>query len=351
MFTKAHNRPRDERQREAAAENAPFRGRAPVGLELDAPGAVGKPSAAAQRKVRIDLNPLTPKQRAEMVARRKRRGFAVLGLMAAVATVGVVTQTAIDETVLKNPDHFLRCVKVHTDGTLLSEEEIEEATEIKKGDNVLLVDLAHVKAKLQRLPALSHVTVSRDMEGRILVVANQRRPVAWVQCEAQHASPSYPGGGMLVDADGTAIPTAVIPTQFSSLPVIQHETLEKIHPGEVLRGEQFSAAMQLMFAMQERRQPLVRVVVHRTFALDAVLKDGPVVTFAWDDLEAELPRFDRLMHEASIRKWPLATLNVINERNFGVTFKQTPGRAERPAAAIPVMTDPTAGSGGSARRT
>jgi cell division septal protein FtsQ len=306
-----------------------------------------KPRVTVSNPRDLELHPLTPVRREEMAKRKRRMGFTAAAMLCGMAGLGMLAKTAIEETVIKNPTFTLKCIKVDTTGTLLSTADLEKAAEVPAGSNLLLLDLSHVKARLLRLPAVEKAEVSRDYEGRLLLVVTQRQPVAWIHCEALHYSPRIPGGGLLVDAKGTAMPMEVIPSEFSSLPVICHENLGRIQAGEIIDDEKFRSALHLIHAMKQRGTALSRILLHKNFALDATLQTGLQVTFAWDDLEAELPRFDRIMLEAKERKWSLATVNVINERNFGVTF-QKPASVTKPATAVPVS---TRSSSSSTRRT
>jgi cell division septal protein FtsQ len=329
MFERVKNTQRDPQQRAAAAENVVFRSAEKKQQMAQTEPA---PPKRGNREV-LDMNPMTPSRRAEAAARQRKRGFIAAVVLCAMAGTGALVHTAVTETLLKNPSYFLKNIKVTTSGTLMSVAEIEAASEVAKDTNLLLLDLAHVRARLLRLPALSSVDVTRDYQGHLYVAATQREPIAWIRCDAQNYSPLLPGGGLMVDAEGTAIPMATIPSEFQQLPVIDHPTLEAVKGGEKLTGEQFCAALNLLKAMKARGYTLSGIKVHKTYALAAQLVEGPEVTFAWDDLQAELPRFDRIMDEASRRGWDLATMNVINERNFGITFRSAPAEP-----AVPVST-------------
>jgi cell division septal protein FtsQ len=308
--------------------------------------AAGRGKATSKRKAKetetnpyvIELQPLTPSLRKEQAKRRRRLGFTVAATLVGLTGLFALAKTAIDETVIKNPSFMLKCMKVDSQGTLLPLAALEKAAEVPQGSNLLLLDLSHVKARLERLPAVAKADVSRDYEGHLHLQVQQRQPIAWVQCDAQHYAPRRPGGGLLVDALGTAIPMDIIPSEFNELPVIRYEGLGHMQAGEVIQDEKFQSALQLISALQQRRVDLAQVTLQKKFAMDAELRSGMRVTFAWDDLQAELPRFDRVMQWAAKQKYKLASLSVVNERNLAITLQKEP---EGQVKALPVAISST----------
>ena len=302
----------------------------------------------------VDLDPKTPKIRAEEELAARRRGFNMAIGLVVVMVLAALGYAAVKETVWANPAFSLRHVYVHTAG-MLTPTDLGGATGLTEGVNLLTADLGAVRARLMALPAVRGASVQRDFSGRMDVTVQQRMPVAWVRCENLGWIPKKGGSGLLVDEEGVAIPCINMLSDYTSLPEIQDETLAQVLPGAPLKGEKFEAALHLLKKLRERQgvggDTLQSVRVKNDCALEATLASGIKATFAWDDVDNELARYDLVTAEARRRKWTLETVNLMAEHNVPVTFKATaqPGGVAK-AVQIAQPSHRSQGSSNSSRR-
>ena len=297
-----------------------------------------KPAEGEAFRQPLDLSPSTPKLRAEEEEEARRRGFRRAVAVVVVLLLVALGYVSVKETVWANPSFALRHIHIHTSG-MLTHREIMEATGLTQGVNLLTTDLGAVRARLMNVPGVKGVSVQRDFAGRLDVTVEQRQPVAWVRCEWLGWVPEKSGAGLLVDADGVAVPCVHRLDAFDALPEIQDETLKQVVPGSKLVGDQFAAALQLMHRLKERERQgghaVSKVVVKNACALEASLSEGLAVTFAWDNVESELKRLDLLLAEAAKRKWQLLGVNLMAEHNLPVTFRPV-AKLGAPPAAVPL---------------
>ncbi len=286
----------------------------------------------------LDLSPSTPKLRAEEEEEARRRGFRRAVAVVVILLLVALGYVSVKETVWANPSFALKHIYVHTSG-MLTHNEIMEATGLTQGVNLLTTDLAAVRARVMNVPGVKGVSVQRDFAGRLDVVVEQRQPVAWVRCERLGWVPEKSGAGLLVDADGVAVPCVHRLEAFDALPEIQDETLKQVVPGARVEGPQFAAALHLMHRLKERERAgghaASKVVVKNACALEASLSEGLTVTFAWDNVDSELKRLDLLLSEAARRKWQLLGVNLMAEHNLPVTFRPV-AKQGAPPAAVPL---------------
>lgn len=317
-----------------------------------------KPADGELYRQPLDFEPSTPKIRAEEEEESRRRGFRRATTVVVLLLLTALGYVAVKETVWANPSFSLRHVYVHTSG-MLTPTEIAYATGLTEGTNLLTADLGAVRGRLMSLPAIKGVTVQRDFAGRMDVTVQQRQPVAWVRIERLGWIPKKSGAGLLVDAEGAAIPCVHMMDAYDGLPEISDDSIEQVVPGAVLKGEQFTAALNLLRRLSERQSlggDAVRsVTVKNACALEAVLGSGLKATFAWDDLETELKRFDLIVAEAQRRKWHLMTVNLMAETNLPITFRPV-AKEGAPPAAVPIArpasrTSATKSSSSPTRRT
>jgi len=284
----------------------------------------------------LDKKPVTPKLRQQQQEERRRKGLKwVVGMGLGMSLIAL-GNTAVQETLFKNPRFSLRQVHVQTEG-MLSPTEIIHHTGLVTGVNLLTVNLHDVRARLEQQPAIKGATVQRDFDGRLTVSVLQRQPIAWVKCEAQHFIPRSVGQGLLVDADGIAFPADTILPEFQSLPVIADEQLKPILLGQKISTPRFDAAMTLLKMLKQREaegsERLVSITTPNRFALVAAFANESEVTFSHDDVEAQMLRFDHFLSEARSKKWAFEKLNLVAGINTPVVFK-TDTTAATPSAIL-----------------
>lgn len=291
-----------------------------------------------ERQNVVDKKADTPKLRQEQKEKRLRQNLKIVGFAALGMALLALGNAALQETLFQNPRFSLRQVFVETEG-MLSPLQITRATGLKEGENLLTVNLRDVRERLERMPAIRSAVVQRDFDGRLTVKVQQRKPVAWVKCERLHWFPKRVGQSLVTDAEGIAIPVETITQELDALPVITDESIDQVALGAPIVAARFVASLKLLTMLRSREdaggEKVTGVSVANKFALVASFSSGARVTFAYDDVEPQIRRYDQFYAAARIKKWDIDTLNLVAEHNTPVTFKVT-AEAEAPAA-IPVV--------------
>src|SRR6184192_2591223 len=84
----------------------------------------------------------------------------------------------------ENPEYRLAMIDVQTDGTLQRDQVLKTA-DLREGENIFQVNLAHVHRVLQQLPQVDEVEVVRKLPGEIDIRILERKPIAWITSEKQ----------------------------------------------------------------------------------------------------------------------------------------------------------------------
>jgi hypothetical protein len=308
-----------------------------------------KPAKRSSRKRKgmpthvIDYEPESPVIREHEAVERRRRGFrTAMWLIAAMIVIGVGWVTW-HEALEKNSQFMLKAVVVNTEGTL-TRQQLVAATGLTEATNLLTMNLREVRAKIERLPQVKSAVIQRDYHGKLTLNVVQRMPVAWMECPKQKLLGPLTGKGCLIDAEGALVPCNVITKEYLAMPRIQFPALSEAIPGKPSPDLQVHAALRLMEKLQSRRDEghaaLELIEIPTPWALVAHFNGDVKITFGVDDLEPQLARYDRVMHEARSRKWRLATLNLIAHVNTPITFHETPdvtglNLADTAAATLP----------------
>jgi cell division septal protein FtsQ len=271
----------------------------------------------------IDYEPESPVIREHEAVERRRRGFrTAMWLIAAMIVIGVGWVTW-HEALEKNPQFLLKTVVVNTEGTL-TRQQIVSATGLTEDTNLLTMNLREVRAKIERLPQVKSAVIHRDYHGKLTLDVVQRLPVAWIECAKHKLLGPLSGKGCLIDAEGALVPCDVITKEYLAMPRIQFPELSEAVPGRPSKDLQIHAALRLMEKLQSRAAALEVIEIPNPWSLVAHFNGDTKITFGVDDLDPQLVRFDRFMHEARERKWRVATLNLISRNNTPATFHETP---------------------------
>ena len=258
---------------------------------------------------------------------RNRRILVVLSKVVLVVAlvVGVLfgVRFGAKRFFFENPDYQLSQIEIQTDGTL-QREQILSATELREGGNIFSVNLAQVRDRLQQLPQVDDVQVVRKLPGEIDIRITERKPIAWITSDKQLTDPFASDGAFLVDARGVLMKEKKLLPEYLGLPLITGCTSESLEPGKIVDSFEAKAALELLrlstASFMQTRFQVREIDVSKGYCLVVSDKNHTRVTFAFDNLEAQLQRLEQFLVYADDSKRELATVNLLVQRNIPVTF-------------------------------
>ncbi len=309
----------NKRRRRTSTGNYAFRSKKPVRTEIH----------------RLDMNPETVATRRATLRKHAGAGARwAFGLLSAIVFLALM-KVVVMEAFVKNRDFHIQKIDVVTKGPL-SRSEIITASGLKDGDNLLMVSLRAVHDRLDVLPEVRTVTVTRQFPGTILIDVQQRTPVAWLECPDKAIAAKVPGYGCLLDDQGVVLPNTSRQAADQKLPVISVEKLPRIVPGKQVESPAALAALMLLQLYEQsplhEQHRLTKVDATRVHALVARFDSGLSATFpANGDPVAELNRLQRTLEAASQRNWRVATVNLLVERNVPVTLQGSTATLSAPS--------------------
>lgn len=248
--------------------------------------------------------------------------------------------------VLKNPDYNVAELNVETDG-VLTPESVLEAADLHKGSNIFMVNLSRAQARVEAIPQVEKVQVTRQLPNKISIQINERKPVAWVAPEQGAAtrdevtkSPS----AYLIDARGVLWPPKKRAPQDFFLPIIRHYSNGPRSDGQEVEGEEIKAALDLLRAHQDSmigaRFQIQEIDLAKHFGLQVTDRNGLQVLFGLDDMDRQLKRLDVYLQVIDQRGEKAQTINLLAQKNVPITFVTAPTLSDKPAdpppAAAPV---------------
>src|SRR6266478_1721935 len=238
----------------------------------------------------------------------------------------------------ENQDYQLRTIELQTDGTL-QREQILKVADLHEGENIFSVNLGRVRDSVQRLPQVDDVEVVRKLPGEIDIRVVERKPVAWITGDKQISDPFVSDAAFLVDARGVLMKEKKLLPEYLGLPLISGCSSESLEAGKVVESLEAKTALELLRlstrSFMQTRFLIREIDVSKSYCLLVTDKNHARVTFALNDLEAQLQRLEQFLVYCDDSKQELETVNLLVQRNIPVTF------AKLPAAVINDTIDPS----------
>jgi cell division septal protein FtsQ len=233
---------------------------------------------------------------------------------------------------------------VVTDG-VIAPDQLRHWSGVKRGENLLALDLARVKRDLELIPVIASVSVERIPPRRLLLRVFEREPVAQL-----YVPRPGPQGIELavcqVDTNGyVMLPldprqrSPAAPPAPEALPVLDGIAPEDAQPGRRLQSPQVTAALRLIgaldFSPMAGLVDFTRMDVSAQDVLVVRTDQGSEITFGLTDLDRQLRRWREIADRGQKDDRVIATLDLAVTNNLPVRWVEG-GAAAVPSAPRPV---------------
>jgi hypothetical protein len=275
---------------------------------------------------------LDVKVRSRRAARRRTRRvlivFSRVVLLAGLcAAVYLGAREGARRFFFENPDYRLNTIELQTDGTL-QREQVLKVADLREGENIFSVNLARVRDRLQRLPQVDEVEVVRKLPSEIDIRVVERKPVAWITGDKQISDPFVSDAAFLVDARGVLMKEKKLLPEYLGLPLILGCSSEALEEGKVVESSEAKTALDLLRlstrSFMQMRFQIREIDLSKSYCLLVTDKNHTHVTFALNNLEAQLQRLEQFLVYSDDSKQELETVNLLVQRNIPVTFTKPP---------------------------
>src|SRR5438046_7535302 len=196
----------------------------------------------------------------------------------------------------ENPEYRLAMIDVQTDGTLQRDQVLKTA-DLREGENIFQVNLAHVHRVLQQLPQVDEVEVVRKLPGEIDIRILERKPIAWITSEKQISDPFQSDVAFLIDARGVLMKEKKLLPEYLGLPLITGCTSESLEPGKTVESFEAKAALELLrqstASFMQTRFQVREIDVSKGYCLVVSDKNHTRVTFGFDNLDTQLNELEQ----------------------------------------------------------
>jgi cell division septal protein FtsQ len=249
-------------------------------------------------------------------AARTRRAGVIIGLFLALVFGAYLLwrlgDWALARLVYENDAFAIAELDIQTDGVIASEQ-LRQWAGVKKGDNLLALDLARVKRNLDEVPFIQTVSIERVLPRSLRIRVCEREPLAQITVPRQRPGERDGQISFQLDGDGCvmlpleprqrAIPLNPAAEQMPLITGLK--TNGDVRPGRFIETPQARAALQLIQSFEHSQMAAFvdvrRIDASAAEALVVTTGQGSEITFGLADLDQQLRRWHEI-YDAG-QKW------------------------------------------------
>jgi cell division septal protein FtsQ len=223
-----------------------------------------------------------------------------------------------------NPEFKVRAVEAKSDG-VIPPDEIRRWTGVQKGQSLMKLDVARIKAQIERVALVREAHVSKSFPDRVVVQVVERVAVArLVPQDAPAAVYFVDGNGVAFTAVRGSDGRIIAPMGTQKLAVMTGVAANQITIGQPVRAEGVSRAIDVIRRCDRMGlTPLLGlrgVDVAQAGVLKLVMGRGGVVFLDQQELDAQLRRLHVIVWRAKNERREVKTADLRPARNVTVTY-------------------------------
>lgn len=276
---------------------------------------------------------------------------ALFGVIFIVLLVWRGIDLALDEFVYSNRAFNVRKLEVSTDG-YLTRETILHWADVEAGDNLMALDLNHVKRNLERVPVIQTASLERVLPDVLRVRVAERMPIARVTMVLPYSGGYYPAtipldpkGYVLVPLQRNHVRDARV-LNYGALPELKGVDEMELRTSGLLQSPNVLAALRLVDDF--RRSPLVGAVdmkeidIAPSGILTVTTGAGSRVKFSSEhEFRPQLLRWQQIHNEGRAAGQEIVEVDLSITNHVPAKFRTARAPVRSPSAARPVSARPT----------
>jgi cell division septal protein FtsQ len=255
-------------------------------------------------------------------------GVAILTLVFTACILWRIGGWAMDRLVYENQAFSIGEIDLQTDG-VIAIEQLRSWASVRRGQNLLALDLARVKRNLELVPFIQSVSVERILPHTLRVRVCEREPVAQILLSRTRIGGGIEQATFHLDSDGwvmvpldprqRAVPQSQPPEQ---LPLISG--IREAHVGHAVELPQAKAALQLISAFDHSPMAgvteLKKIDVSAVEVLVTTTGQGGEITFGLTDFDQQLRRWQAIYDMGQKMGKAVSTLDLAVSNNVPATW-------------------------------
>ena len=229
----------------------------------------------------------------------------------------------------ENPQFVVNEILISTDEKHVPKQLILDLLEVRKGDNLIQIDLAEKEEILERMSQIKDARLRRNHPDQLVVDVTVREPVAWIVDEETGCGAGR-WGGILVDHEGYAIECGNMAATYKELPSIEFS--QHVRPGNIVSGERIESreldrAFVLLDALRELPEEFrltpSRIELRAHFAMNLVARSGLEVLLSNKNIRGQMLKLHYALSESRVNEWDIHNINLMIDKNIPLILKDS----------------------------
>lgn len=232
------------------------------------------------------------------------------GLVLVLLTVWKGGEVLLERYVYTNPSFAVADLRIKTDG-IIPAEQIRRWAGVKRGDNLLSLNLPRIKRSLELVPLIESASVERHLPRRLVITVIERKPIARVLVFQRSAGGGLEPSSFYLDRQGMVIPPYarnLNPRAFDEairwLPNLAGIEGAQLRPGHKVAQREVLRALEWVAEFRESgmagRVDVTTVEISDSGTLEIATAQGNHVTFSTRPFAGQFARW-RTVHEYALR--------------------------------------------------
>jgi cell division protein FtsQ len=270
-----------------------------------------------RRSYRYDVKGFDSKVRTKLRAQRHSKIAAYIAIGALAVTIvsaGVwFGLRAVGKQMFwENPHYQISEVRVENPGGTLKPEKVFAYLHLRKGMNLLNLDLGHLRSELELHPVVERAEFSRELPSRLVIRITERVPVANLITQFKGKLYQLDRTGVVMDLVSYQKDNDEVRKRLDALPEVMGVDFSDVKVGRPLTVAEVYSAIALMMKLNQTGFPLdvSSIDVSRKDTLLVKTLDNLAVRFSVVDFEKQLKRLSVIMDDAEQRSVRLATIDL-----------------------------------------
>ena len=288
----------------------------------------GRSKKSRRSNKRTKPNQLDVRMRSRKEKRLKAIEFAK-GALKATCIIGAIVATGLSsrwvfkKAFYENQEFALTDLRIETNGVLTYPRIVSEG-DLREGVNLLSIDIEALRARLEKLPKVKEVKISRHLPNQLSIQVSERFPVAWISCPAMGIRAKTSQRGFMLDAEGHVLPCEALLKKYLSLPTLRARTLPQVKLGAKLESAGVKTALRLIKRSNDllfdEQIEVAEVDIRNDYSISVYFNTDTEVTFGMEDIEDQLNDLKLILKHANAKNRQVATLNLMVRKNIPITY-------------------------------
>ncbi len=228
----------------------------------------------------------------------------------------------------ENPHYQIEDIVVQSSGNVLKSEQVIGMLAVRRGQNLLALDLEELRRQLELNPVVEKAEVFRQFPNRLAIRVMERIPVANITVGVHGPHYQIDRQGVVMDLLPYQKNAEGLHRRLATLPNIIGARVADLKMGRTTSSPEIFQALTLIQIMDHINfgfsVEINSIDVSRRNILVMNTADGMLIKVSVSGMEKQLRRLVWILNDANQRSLKVATVDLTVERDVPVTFASVP---------------------------